>query len=261
MKKEYGIIFLALLVSVAAIENPYVTYQKGGLERIRSQEGLNLIDLEPYVIPGGTSQYMTPGRFKKAQMRWYAERFPYDLNAAVVWVRTHYISLADPITKRSLLVSLMSDEQIKAYLLQPRGMIEAGILEVGLPSRTFPIHIVTGHNGRLRYEFDGYVPTPQEDLLSLEVSQNINASIYRTPPPQNENEAEEIAWVRLHFDKVFNPSTGRVLNVDTAPISQVAALLKISEVRQTLGLPYVSGQVPSQIQRPMGGTTNIRSGK
>ncbi len=205
------------------------------LVKTRTGEGLRLIQLTPYLIPGGTGQYLTKGRFLEAQMRGYAQSFPYDLRAAVSWVRNNQLSLIDPVTKKSMLVALMSDENIISYLMQPWGRQLSQIDFAGLPPRTTPITVIRTSSGRLQYQIGGSNELPPS-MLASQVGEGMKAS-FSTPPPKNKVPSEEIAWVRMNVQKVYNPVTKQYVNAMTTPVEEMAKLLQNPKIRESLGLP------------------------
>lgn len=235
MKNRWILMSLLILIGLPGALG-VTTNVNSGLIQTRTWEGLHLIALNPYLIPGGTGQYLTKPRFLEARMREYANQYPYDLKASVSWIRGSHVSLIDPITKKSLFVGLMSDDAILSYLLQPWGRQLSGINFADLPPRTTPITIMQNPSGRLQYQFNPNAPVVQQSMLASQVGNNMKAA-FNVPPPQSKVDADEIAWVRMNIAKVYNPTTKMYVNVMTTPVEELARLLKMSKVRDNLGLP------------------------
>ncbi|MEK6963303.1 MAG: hypothetical protein AABX70_02660 [Nanoarchaeota archaeon] len=232
MKNEWILLSVLFLIGLPGIMGVTPNTK---LTQTRTGEGLHLIDLTPYSIPGGTRQYLTKSRFLQAQMKAYAEQYPYDLKASVSWIRSSHISLIDPISKRSLLVSLLSDDAIIGYLLQPWGRQLSGINYADLPPRTTQIVIMQAPSGRMQYQFWVSLPI-QESMLNAQVKEGMKKAL-NTAAPQTKVDADEIAWAKMNLAHIYNPTTKAYVKVMTASAEELSRLLKMPKVRESVGLP------------------------
>ncbi len=194
-------------------------------------------------IPGGTKKFVSKQNMRKKLLEEQASSFPYDLNEAIAWVRANKISILDPVTKKSVFVNIMSDEQIASFLLKPGGRKASGIDSADLSTDRSGVTIVNEKAGKKQaYKF---TVAQSEKKLPLGPSQSGKRELpfymlrgdAPSDPPQNSNLKEEYAWVRANLQTLYDPFKKQTLSVTRSSEGYLQYLLKAPQVRKNIGLP------------------------
>ncbi|HLD05845.1 MAG TPA: hypothetical protein VJG90_09075 [Candidatus Nanoarchaeia archaeon] len=195
----------------------------------------------------GTKKFISKQNMRKKLLE-QQTNFPYDINEAIAWVRTNKISIVDPISKKSLLVNILSDEQIKAYLLIPLGRKLSGVDDAGLEKSQSTVTLISDKAAKQYYSISSHRKDIDKNRLSPGQSGKKELPYYllrvesSTEPPQNGNINEEYAWVRGNLQTVYDPFKKQTLSVTRASQEYLKYLLKAPQVRKNIGLPPIEGE-------------------
>lgn len=192
-------------------------------------------------IPGGTKKFVSKHTMQKKMMQGTIGDFPYDMTEAIAWVRAHKISLPDPTTKKSLLINILSDDQIASYLLKPAGLKLSGVEDAGLSKSKSSVTVVqntkrpgfgfSSHREDVSKELLGPGQSGKKELPYYMVSKTSSSEI-----PQNGNINEEYVWLRNNLQSVYDPFKKNQISVSRSSEEYLRYLLKSPSVRKNLGL-------------------------